>query len=197
MKYSLGFGKTSQTVLIDDAYRVSVLEPESPRVEKGEQEILKDALAHPIGMESLTKFVHTGDKVCVITSDITRPMPSWKVLPLLLDTLNEAGIPDEDITVLFALGSHRGQTEEEMIHLVGEEVYQRVKCLDSDESRAVHVGDTSRGTPVDIDSVAVNADCRICLGTSNIITSRDTPAVPRHSFPVYPPKQPSSVITDS
>jgi len=41
MKYSLGFGKTSQTVLIDDAYRVSVLEPESPRVEKGEQEILE------------------------------------------------------------------------------------------------------------------------------------------------------------
>jgi len=91
-------------------------------------------------------------------------MPSYKVLPSLLDELNAAGAADENVTVVFALGSHRGHTEEEMRHLVSDEVFDRVKCVDSHAQDCVHLGVTKRGTPVDVFDVVANADFRICLG---------------------------------
>jgi len=66
--------------------------------------------------------------------------------------------------VVFALVSHRKHTEEEKKYLVGEEVYNKVQCVDSDPSDFVHMGVTSRGTPVDIFSAVAKADRRICLG---------------------------------
>ena len=58
-----------------------------------------------------------GQKVAIVTSDITRPLPSYLVLPPVLKELNRGGISDSDITIVFALGSHRAHTREEMIHL--------------------------------------------------------------------------------
>lgn len=52
----------------------------------------------------LRDIVHPGEKIAIITSDITRPMPTWKVMPALLDELYDAGVKREDITLVFALG---------------------------------------------------------------------------------------------
>ena len=73
---------------------------------------------------------------------------SIAILAALVFTL--AGCKKEDIYVVFALGSHRPHTEEEKIKLVGERVYNEVRCIDSDPSDCIHMGDTSRGTPVDM-----------------------------------------------
>ena len=86
------------------------------------------------------------------------------MIPAVLDELSAAGIPDEDITVVFGLGSHRKQTEEEMRHLVGDEVYDRVKCIDSDVDDCINMGETENGTPLDITRSVAEADIRICLG---------------------------------
>ena len=61
------------------------------------------------------------------------------------------------------MGSHRAHTEEEKKKLVGEDVYNRVRCLDS-KGEFTHMGTTSRGTPVDIFKPVADADIRICLG---------------------------------
>lgn len=82
----------------------------------GEAEVWR-ALNEPIGTPRLRDIVHPGEKIAIITSDITRPMPTWKVMPALLDELYDAGVKREDITLVFALGSHRCHTEEEQRHL--------------------------------------------------------------------------------
>lgn len=104
------------------------------------------------------------DQKTIITSDITRPMPSYRVLPLLLEELYAAGIKDEDIIIVFALGSHRSHTKEEMMTLVGEDIWNRIKCIDSNPDDCINLGFTKKGTTVDIDRNVVNADRRICLG---------------------------------
>ena len=113
---------------------------------------------------ALREILHPGETVAIVTSDITRPMPTWRVMPALLQELHSAGISSEDITLVFALGSHRRQTEEEMRHLAGEEAWREIRCVDSDPAGCVRVGVTSRGTPVDIDRRVAEADRRICLG---------------------------------
>ena len=105
-----------------------------------------------------------GEKIAVVTSDITRPMPTWKVMPALLDELYAGGVKPEDITLVFALGSHRKQTEEEKRHLAGDRAYEEIRCIDGDASDCVHMGVTSRGTPVDVVRTVAEADRRICLG---------------------------------
>lgn len=88
----------------------------------------------------------------------------YAVLSALLDELYEAGVKAEDITLVFALGSHRCHTEEEMRKLAGDEAYSKIHCVDSDPSDCVHLGTTVHGTPVDITRVVAEADKRICLG---------------------------------
>ena len=91
-------------------------------------------------------------------------MPSKRVLPVLLKELRDAGIQNSQITIVFALGSHRRHTEEEKKRLVGPDLYASIRCEDSSESDFLSLGVTSMGTPVEICRTVAQADCRICLG---------------------------------
>ena len=164
MEFEIGFGTCTQKLTVPDENLVCVMLPNAVPTElTGEQEVSR-ALQNPIGTPRLKEIVQPGETVVIVTSDITRPLPSYEILPLLLNELAAAGISDENITVVFGLGSHRKQTPEEQKKLVGEAVFSRVKCIDGDDSDCVHFGVTSRGTPVDIVRAVAEADRRICLG---------------------------------
>ena len=164
MELSLKKGNHTELVSIKDENLLKVLLTNTFSSLKTEEELLLDALNNPIGTERLRNIVKSGEKIAIITSDITRPMPSNRVLPLLLEELYAAGIKDEDIIIVFALGSHRSHTKEEMMTLVGEDIWNRIKCIDSNPDDCINLGFTKKGTPVDIDRNVVNANRRICLG---------------------------------
>ena len=164
MEVALGFGKEKIPVQVPDSQVMAVLTPNEAEIGLTGSEEVYRSMKEPIGLPPLREVVKKGETVAIITSDITRPIPSYKVLPAVLDELSAAGIPDSDITIVFALGSHGGHTEERMRYMVGDAVYDRIRCIDSDVNDAVHVGTTSRGTPVDIFRPVVEADRRICLG---------------------------------
>lgn len=164
MEIELGFGAGVQKLAVPDENLIGILLPNPvEHALTGEEEVLR-ALSDPIGTPRLGEIVHPGEKIAIVTSDITRPMPSYKVLPALLDELYAAGVRREDITVVFGLGSHRKQTPDEQKKLVGERAFAEVKCIDGDDSDCVHIGTTRRGTPVDIVRPVAEADRRICLG---------------------------------
>lgn len=164
MKYELGIGHTMQTVEIPDQMRQEVLLPNAVSCDLTGEAAVRKALHDPIGGPGLGQIVKAGEKVAVITSDITRPMPTWLVMPALLDELYKAGVRAEDVTLVFALGSHRKHTEEEKRKLAGERAYKEIRCEDSDPLQCIHMGTTSYGTPVDITRRVAEADRRICLG---------------------------------
>lgn len=164
MKIELGYGKTTQTVEIPDKNVQAVLEANEIDAEVRGEPVVIEALKHPIGTKKLEEIVKPGEKVAIITSDITRPVPSYVVIPPVVDTLVNAGCKPEDITVVFALGVHRGHTEEEKKKLVGEKVYNTVKCVDGNPDDFIHLGKTDGGTPVDVTRVVAEADRRICVG---------------------------------
>ncbi|MEN6418994.1 MAG: nickel-dependent lactate racemase [Clostridiaceae bacterium] len=164
MEIELGFGAGVQKLAVPDENLIGILLPNPvEHALTGEPEVLR-ALGEPIGTPRLGEIVHPGEKIAIVTSDITRPMPSYKVLPALLDELYAAGVKKEDITVVFGLGSHRKQTPDEQKKLVGERAFAEVTCIDGDDSDCVHIGTTRRGTPVDIVRAVAEADRRICLG---------------------------------
>lgn len=164
MKLTFGFGAGVQEVLVPDENLLGVLtgNPVAPGL-RGEEEVRR-ALREPIGSKPLREIVKPGEKIAVITSDITRPMPTYKVMPALLDELYAAGVAKEDITLVFALGSHRKHTPEEQKKLAGERAWQEIRCIDGDADDCILLGTTKAGTPVEMTRVVAEADRRICLG---------------------------------
>lgn len=164
MKLSFGFGAGTQEAEVPEKNLLGGLHANEVELGlTGEAEVRR-ALAEPIGSPRLREIVRPGEKIAIVTSDITRPMPTYKVMPALLDELYAAGIKAEDITLVFALGSHRKHTDEERKKLAGERAWKEIACVDSDPADCVHMGVTAAGTPVDITRVVAEADRRICLG---------------------------------
>lgn len=164
MKLEFGLGTSTQVVEVPEKNLIGVLRAKPAPAIASEEEEVRRALREPVGAPPLRQVVRTGEKIAVITSDITRPMPTRKVMPALLDELYAAGVKPEDITLVFALGSHRSQTDEERRRLAGERAWNEIRCVDCDPDDCVHLGVTSAGTPVDITRVVAEADRRICLG---------------------------------
>lgn len=88
---------------------------------------IRQALCRPIGASPLRQLVRSGDRVVVLYSDITRPMPNERVLPVLLAELEEAGVRCSDIVLLDALGAHRRQTPEELVDMLGQGGVERYR----------------------------------------------------------------------
>ncbi len=164
MRLTIGYGKRPQPLTVGDENLLGVLAPNAVEASlTGEAEV-KRALQNPIGTGRLRDLVKPGEKIAIVTSDITRPVPSSLILPSVLDELYLAGVKAQDITVVFALGSHRVQTDWEKRKLAGERAYNEVRLIDGDVNDCVRLGETSRGTPIDITRAVAEADRRVCLG---------------------------------
>ena len=144
---------------------LGVVLPEEGGDDPGDERALVGAaLAHPIGAPPLRQLVQPGQQVAIVISDMTRPCPSDRLLPPVLEELGAAGVSDADIKVVVALGLHREQTEAELEELVGAAVYKRVRVINHDPEDVVRLGVTAHGTPVELFRPLVEADVRICLG---------------------------------
>ena len=170
MVYEFGYDHTVQTADIPEANVLATLKSLPVKHEHIGVPAVDIALQNPIGEEALSEKAKKAlskkedARFVIITSDISRPCPSYKILPSVLRELYTAGVSKEQITVIFALGSHRNHTEEEMRHLVGDEVFETVRCMDSTPDDVIHMGRTKHGTDVDITRVVAEADFRIGVG---------------------------------
>ena len=162
--FELKYAKGTVSFELPEQNFMAELQPNAVAAELTDVEEVKRALANPIGSPKLREIAKSGQKVVIVTSDITRPMPSYRVLPSVIDELGAAGVAPEDITVVLALGSHRPHTDDEKKQLVGEAIFNLVNVIDSDMKKCVNLGKCNNGTPVDIFEPVANADCLICLG---------------------------------
>ncbi|HEY3294987.1 MAG TPA: nickel-dependent lactate racemase [bacterium] len=140
--------------------------PETPALDDEAGAILQ-ALDHPTACEPLASLVKPGETVVIIVNDITRLARSDMFLPPIVDTLNRGGVPDGDISIVFALGTHRAQTEAEMRAIVGAGIARRIRMYDhdgDDDANLVDVGTTSFGNRVEINRRVFEADRIILTG---------------------------------
>ena len=150
MQVKFGYGRDCQEFTINENNLLKVLSVNPLPPGRPEMAEVAYALEHPIGTPRLREIVKPGEKVVIITSDVTRPMPTRKVLPLILAELQAGGVALADIQVVLALGSHRAHTPQEQRYLVGEELFEQLKVVDSDPQDVVRLGITPAGNPVDI-----------------------------------------------
>lgn len=166
--YSMKYGTEVISVSVLEKNLLGVIKSQSDHIKKHEEEVILDALQNPIESPRLGEIVSSGDKICIVISDITRAWQKMSFyLPYVVEELNQAGIPDESIVFLCATGSHRGQTKEEHALLLGEKLSKRFEVIDHDcrdQDNMIYVGTTSFGTPVKVNKIAMDCDHILLTG---------------------------------
>ena len=140
----------------------------SLQADKPEEEIVKDALAHPIHSKRLRELAKGKDNIVLIASDHTRPVPSKVIMPGVLEEI-KAGNPNAKITILIATGFHRPTTREELIYKFGEDIVDREDITfavhkSHENADMVELGTLPSGGKLKINKIAAEADLLISEG---------------------------------
>lgn len=165
MQVRLDYGRGGLTIPIPD-HSIIIRSRFVPGVQNEKVAIL-DALRKPIGFPALKDFVVTGQRVCIVHTDITRPTPNNLLLPVIIRELEMAGIITKDIFLLNGLGTHRFQTQAELKEMLGGMIVQNYRCIQHDamdDKNLVYLGTTSQGNTVRINREYLEADIRILTG---------------------------------
>ncbi len=166
-EYSMKYGKEYVKFPLDPSLVIGELKIKTAPVLPDPAAVIREAIRKPIASAPLREIVKPGETVCFIVNDPTRVANSHVFMPILLDELNAVGVPDKDMFIVFALGTHRDMTEAEMAEAVGADVAKRVKMYNSNAKKDefVEMGTTARGTPVAFNKRVVDADRIVCTGS--------------------------------
>lgn len=170
-KYQLPYGNGFQEVTLPEEKILYDIHGNQAIIQEDIAAATLAAVREPIASQPLQKIVQKGDKVAVIVSDVTRLVRTAEFLPVVIGEINAAGVPDEDITIVVATGTHRAHTHEEDIAVCGEDIVQRIKIHQHDsrnDQELVDLGVTSFGTPILIDTYVAEADKVIITGAVSL-----------------------------
>jgi nickel-dependent lactate racemase len=164
MKVNLLYGKKGKLVeLPDDG--TFVIRPKNVAPVSDEETAVFEALRAPIGSPPLREIVSATDTVAIVFSDITRPMPYSSVLPPLMEEISI--VPDDQIVFINATGSHRPNTQEELIEILGDAIVDRYRIHQhdcNDETNLINLGKTSRGHEIWINREYMQSSIKILTG---------------------------------
>jgi len=164
MKVHLQYGREGLDVEIPGT-DVTVVEPRFVAGLPDERAAFREAARRPIGARPLREIVRASDRVAVVIPDLTRPLPSDRLLPWLFEEL--AHVPAERFTIVNGTGSHRVNTPEELRSMVGRQVldlYRVVNHSAHDPGSMLPAGRSADGETVYLNRHYVEADRRIVLG---------------------------------
>jgi nickel-dependent lactate racemase len=166
MTVPLAYGHGWLTVIFPDHATTVILPRHSPAL-ADEQGALRAALESPLGAPPLREWLTPGCRICILFTDITRATPNDRMIPWLLNYLEQAGVQRDQVTLLCQLGTHRPCTREELEHLLTPEVVAHWRVLNHepfDHAACVALGTTRTGVPAWINRHCVEADVRIVTG---------------------------------
>ncbi len=167
-QFSLKFGHKKTELHIDKDHLIGEIKLAGEAKSMSEEDIIRQSLKNPIASQTLDRVISPDDQVCIVISDVTRMYQRPHIfLPILVDELIGAGAKEENIFFISALGSHRKHTEDEHKKLLGDSLYGRFHIEDhdcNDADNLVEIGTTSRGTVVEVNKKAAQADKVIMTG---------------------------------
>ena len=163
MEVGLAYGRGRLRVKVpDDAV---VITPEELPGLPDEYAAFGQAVRSPLGAPPLRELATASSTVAIVIADITRPSPSERMVPWILQELGH--VPRENIVIVNGTGSHRGNTREELIQMLGQEVVETVRVVNHnafDDATLTQLGTTSYGGEVWINNDYLRADVRIVTG---------------------------------
>jgi lactate racemase len=165
--YRVPYSKSSIEFSLPAGMQADVVVSRPVKPVQDVQWAIKEALDHPVGSTPLREMARPGNRVCIVFTDITRDCPDHLLIPAMLTELEQAGVHDEDITLLCGVGMHRPSTQDEKVAKLGADVVAHYRVIDHEPQNPavlVDLGTTPGGVPVLLHRAAVEADLLIATG---------------------------------
>lgn len=164
MRVHLQYGRAGVDVDLPSD-RVTVLSPRFIGGLPDEGAAFRAAAAQPLHAKPLRAIAGTADRIAIVIPDITRPCPTDRILPWVLEEL--AHVPADQITIINGTGSHRANTPAELAAMIGAEVVKRYRVVNHDAqdmATMAPAGTSADGRPVFLQRDYVHAQRRIVIG---------------------------------
>lgn len=164
MEVKLRYGRTGLDVNIPGNL-VALIEPMHQPALEDARAAFQQAVGDPLGTAPLHKLINADDTVAIVIPDITRPLPSHLLLPWLLETINH--VPDRNIVIVNGTASHRPNSADELVSMVGSDVYRRINVVNHnayDKAECIEVAEPDDGPPLMMNRHYVQASKRILMG---------------------------------
>lgn len=162
------FGKTKLGLDLPDARLRAVLTSSLHMYtpEADGETLVRRAMENPIGTPPLAELARGKQKVVIIASDHTRPVPSKVIIPQMLAEVRR-GNPAADITILIATGCHRGTTRDELVAKFGADIVEHEKIYVhdcDDDAMLTDIGTLPSGGACIVNRIAAEADLLLAEG---------------------------------
>ena len=168
-KISLPYGDKKICIKLPEGNLSWVVTPREATCLENEEEEIRRAIQNPIGTPPLPELIKkNGKNVVLLVDDNTRSTPQKRILPILLEELNKAGVDDNHITALIALGTHRPMKEWEIRKRFGEEIVDRIRFVNHDWQNLeslVKIESSQVPYPAYINRLYYEADISIGIGS--------------------------------
>jgi len=164
VRIRLDYGSDGLEVNLPDE-RVTVIEPAARPAVPDPRATLLQAIRSPLERAPIRDIVRAGQKVAISVCDITRAQPRVEMLQALFEEMPQ--VRPEDVTILIATGTHRGNSDQELERMLGRDILSRYKVINHDSRNAstlARVGTTSTGVQVYLNRQFIEADVRITTG---------------------------------
>ncbi len=164
MKIHLQYGTDGIEINLPDA-NTTIFNPKFLNGLPDEAAGFRAAIRNPINCQPLREIIKPTDKVAVVIPDLTRPLPTEKLVMWVFEEL--ANVPAENFTIINGTGSHRINTDSELVSMVGENIFKNYKIVNHNSHDAATLavgGKTADGHTVYFNKEYVEADKRIVMG---------------------------------
>jgi nickel-dependent lactate racemase len=158
------YGDKDLQLKFPDSWDVSVFEMEN--TSELSQEDIEKALLNPIGKSTIQEIAKGKSNAVIAVEDISRPVQAESILEIVLNELNLAGITNDNITLIYAVGAHRPMNRQDSIKKVGQKVIDEIKIENHHPyENLIYIGDSYKGTPIYINRTYYDAELKIAIGS--------------------------------
>ncbi|MFA5103347.1 MAG: nickel-dependent lactate racemase [Candidatus Thermoplasmatota archaeon] len=166
MHLELPYGKGTLPLDVPEKNLLEVAVPKEFIPPREPELMVQEALQNPLGTDTLSTLVGSGERVAIVIDDYTRPCPTKLLLSPVLEELKNAGVDDLDILIIIATGTHPPPSDDVTKELVGDKIFRNYMIISNDvvKGNHVNVGRTRRGNDVEILREYYEADFKILLG---------------------------------
>jgi len=126
---------------------------------------IRESILNPIGTSRLSDMPLEKEKVVIAIDDMTRTTQISRIFPYILEELEKANITKDQIKIIAAVGAHRPMNRLDFILKLGEDIVNTIEIENHHPyENLTNVGNSSKGTPIDVNSTYLNADLKIAIG---------------------------------
>ncbi|MFX1338274.1 MAG: lactate racemase domain-containing protein [Promethearchaeota archaeon] len=126
---------------------------------------IEKSILNPIGTPTLSELAKGKKSVAIVTDDMTRTTPVYKILPYILNELEGVGIKNDQIVILLGIGAHRPMNRYDCILKLGKGIVETMRIENHHPyENLIDLGVSGIGTPIDVNKSYYNADLKIAVG---------------------------------